>query len=402
MLLLLIVGVFAFHDKLIGAIELYSKEGFAGVYYRIKDKIPSASPNVAWITSPPQSLGLDEAKLNEFRDMLLTSNTHALIIVRNNRIGYEYYAPPWGPNVRHSTAALSKTLTGAMLLLVMLNDGKIGLDEPLREYIPVWRNDPLRQNITAHHIVTHSSGIEDVDFTEEHSGWKKAYLDNPDKRFQYAIETAPVLFDAGTQFEYSGVGYYALAYAFGTALRGSDLRNLRQILRDRIMLPLGIPDHDWSVSYDKIYEVDGMPLIAIGSGGVYTPRAIARIGQLLLDNGSWNGKQLIDKRWTDLMMRYGGLPAVRSKDSKSPATGIGLWLNCDRFWRSLPLDAVIGIGGGGHQILLVIPSLDLVVVRTGGSLTDNFWRDADVVFFAPLLAAVINPNVQVNQETCTS
>jgi hypothetical protein len=74
-----------------------------------------------------------------------------------------------------------------------------------------------------------------------------------------------------------------------------------------------------------------------------------------------------------------------------PPTGIGLWVNSDGFWPSLPRDAAVG-QGAGHQILLVVPSLDLVVVRLGKLLgkddfQGDYWRALEPALFQPLMAA---------------
>jgi CubicO group peptidase (beta-lactamase class C family) len=398
-LLIVAVAAILLRDSLIGAIELYNTEGTAGIYYRLKDKIPGASPNVTWETSTAPSLGLDESKLDALRDSLIKFDTKALIFVRNNRIGYEYYAPEQSPNRKHYTSSMTKLVAGAMLLQVALSDEQIGMDDPLHRYIPAWTEDPVRQNITARHIITHSSGIENVDFKVKHTDWKQGYFDNPGERFQGAMTIAPIRFAPGSQYEYSGVGFYALAYALGVAMRDSEVRDFKLILRDRIMRPLGIPDHDWSVSYEESYEIDDMPLIAIGSGGAYTPRAVARIGQLLLNGGNWDGQQLIDKRWADAMLRYGESPKNWLEESLSPPTGIAVWLNCNGFWSSLPRDAVIA-HGGGHQLLLIIPSYDLVVVRMGNALSDGMWNDIETAFFAPLMAALSEPAYPSGVQSC--
>jgi len=79
---------------------------------------------------------MDGAKLDALRQDLAARGTKALLIIRHDRIVYEWYAPDHGPERRHYTASLAKALVGGMSLLVALNDGRIGADAPAWKYIP--------------------------------------------------------------------------------------------------------------------------------------------------------------------------------------------------------------------------------------------------------------------------
>jgi len=401
---IIVSGAVLFRDRIANAIALYEDEGSAGIWYKIKDALPLATPNVTWKTATPESAGIDGEKLQTLSAQLAGKGTHAFIVVRGNKIVHEYYGPNQQADKPHFIAAMGKLVTASMAVSLNIADHRMSLDEPLRDYIPAWNSNLQKYPITVRHILTHSSGIENVSFTKEHEGWKQVYLKNPERRFELVVNDIPVSFKPGSRYEYSGVGFYSLAYALGKSLADAPETNVRQLLRHRLMTPLGIPSHDWSISYNESYAIDGMQLYAIGSGGSYTPRALARIGQLLLNGGRWNDRQLIPASIVQSVLSFGASPPHHSPQEANPAAGLGLWLNCDGYWPSLPADAAVA-AGGGHQILLIIPSLDLVAVRLGKPLGEDrwegdYWKALGKNLLNPLIAAVRERNPPLPNVSC--
>jgi CubicO group peptidase (beta-lactamase class C family) len=288
---------------------------------------------------------------------------------------------------------MAKALVASLTIAAALDLDVIGLDDPAAEYISEWENDPDRAEITLLDLATHSAGIKDVYFgggTEPDAGWQGVYYHNPDQRFRMAITAAPIEFLPGTRYSYSGVGYYALAYALGQALRGANSPDVRALLRERIMGPAGIPSSDWSISYGTSHSIDGMQLYAIGSGGMYSARAVARIGQLMLNQGSWHGDRILSEQSVRSVTSYHDTPRPpRATGEPEPLPALGWWINSDGVWPSVPTDAYVGVGAN-HQILLVVPCLDLVAVRLGGSLGEThwgsgFWYEMQKHFLKPLM-----------------
>ena len=100
-------------------------------------------------------------------------------------------------------------------------------------------------------LAFHTAGIDDVDFFKGMkgtlTGWKKEYYDNESQRFKFAVERVPMLFEPGTKEKYSGIGYYALAYAVTKSLQGSPYTSIYDLFRRRITEPLGLPTISWSI-----------------------------------------------------------------------------------------------------------------------------------------------------------
>jgi hypothetical protein len=159
------------------------------------------------------------------------------------------------------------------------------------------------------------------------------------------------------------------------------------------MRPIGAPDAGWSAGYGQTFEVDGLPLVAAWGGGAYTPRAAARIGRLVLREGDWDGTRILSKEAVRQVTTSAGLPGD---------CGMGWWTNAGGRYSKLPKDAVWG-AGAGDQILLVMPSLNLIMVRNGGTLVPPpksadkndvfalFHDERTKVLFDPLVEAVTAP-----------
>ncbi|MCZ6795229.1 MAG: serine hydrolase [Planctomycetota bacterium] len=356
-----------------------------------------ASPEPAkfeWQTAAPESVGMSRAALDRLREELSRRKTKTLLVIRGERIVYEWYAQGYRRTTRHTTASLAKALVGGTTLALALGDGRLRPDDRAAKYVPAWRGEPGKSKITVRHLATHSSGIEDAESPGkshgELTGWKGAFWKRSPDPFSIARDRAPLIFEPGTRFAYSNPGMAMLAYAVTASLREAPQRDLRSLLRERIMKPLGVPDDEWSVGYGRTYHVDGLPLVANWGGGGYSANAVARVGRLFLRRGDWQGRQLIPRETVELVLRDAGTPTPERvpPEGPFPRSGLGWYVNSDGVWRDVPRDAFAG-AGAGNQVLIVVPSLDLIVVRGGGQLeAGNFWGGLETYLFNPVVRAI--------------
>jgi CubicO group peptidase (beta-lactamase class C family) len=358
---------------------------------------PAGAAVFDWSTADPESQGMSSVRLEALWKDLRSRRTTALLIVRNDRIVHESYAAGQGPAKIHGAASLAKAVVAGLSLAVALTDGRIALDDRAALYVPAWKDDPLKSRITIRQLGSHSSGLEDAEQDllphAKLTGWKGDFwkaLPPPNDPFTIARDRVPVLFQPGTRLQYSNPAVAMLTYAVTASLRDAPRNDIRTLLRDRMMRPIGVPDREWSAGYSKTYEVDGLPLVASWGGGGYTARALARIGRLVLRGGDWDGVRILSQEAVRQMTTSAGLPG---------ACGMGWWTNGAGRYANLPRDAAWG-AGAGDQVLLVVPSLDLIMVRNGETLApppksadpaDNFAMYHDErtrILFDPLIAAV--------------
>ncbi len=304
----------------------------------------------------------------------------------------EWYAPGWDANRPHGTASMAKALVGGMSLAVAMSDGRISPDDPASKYIAGWRADPLKSKITIRQLATHTSGISDAEEEgiahDQLPGWKGDFWKRTPDPFSIALHSAPVLFEPGTQNAYSNPGMAALSYAITASLDGGDIRTM---LKERVLDPLGVPERDWSIGYGRAYEVDGLKLYANWGGATFTARAAARVAELMMLQGKWNGRELIRRDVVKKVLSDQGMPhPSRTATDPAPASGLAWYTNVDGIWPAAPRDTFAG-AGASHQIVIAAPSLDLIVVRNGDALDDpasGFWGPVYELVLKPLMEAV--------------
>ena len=336
-----------------------------------------------WESTLPENAGFSSEKLNAMRDTLAKHKTTSILVIRNDKVILEWYANGWDLNKQHGTASLAKALVGGMSLVLALNDGKMKVDDLVCKYIPEWKNYPQKSKITIRELATHTSGVEDAELSDQDiadarargieikdqhmdiPGWKGKFWRKEPDPFTISRDQAPVAFEPGTSYQYSNPGMAILSYAVTASYRGTRYKDIRKLLHDRIYQPIGIKDDEWQIGYGKTYEVDGLGLVANWGGGSFTPRAVARIGRLMLNKGNWDGNQLIDSSWVKQMVKYAGMPISPGAEKElSPASGLAWYTNFDGVWSHAPRDLFLG-SGAGNQTLIVIPSMNLIVVRNG-------------------------------------
>ena len=237
----------------------------------------------------------------------------------------------------------------------------------------------------------------------------------PNDPFTLARDKAPVVLSPGTSYHYSNPGMAMMSYVITAAIQKTPWKDVWTLLRERVMRPIGVPDDEWSVGYGQTFAVDGLPLVATWGGSECSARAVARVGRLLLRGGNWEGEQVLAedpvRQVTNNvgMHGIGGIgwysankgPWLKPAGSKDdPPPGIGWRSTPAGPWEKLPKDAFWGLGAG-HNVMIVVPSLRLIVIRNGedmigwintpGSTVDMSERWGHMVYdvvFSPLMDAV--------------
>lgn len=350
-----------------------------------------------WHRGSPESQGFSAARIDALQQGLAARSTKALLVIRNDTIVCEWYASGQDANTRFGTASLAKALVGGVSFAVVMSDGRIGLDDAAAKLIPQWRDDPRKSHITLRQLGSHTSGIEDAEADnkphDQLTGWKGDFwkhLAVPDDPFTISRDRAPLVFEPGTEMRYSNPGIALLTYCVTASIREAPDKDIRSLLRDRVLRPIGVPDAEWSAGYGKSSIVDGLPLVGSWGGAAFTARAAARVGRLMLRGGDWDGKRILSAQAVRLTTSDVGTPGP---------CGIGWWSNNEGDCAKLPRDAFFG-SGAGHQILLVIPSLNLIVVRFGATLAEtghnprDFHEPYRLYLFEPLIEALIAPQVK--------
>jgi len=357
--------------------------------------LPVGAQAFDWQVASPEDHGMSSAQLEDMVAGLQKHRTKTLVVIRNDRIVCEWYADGFSRNRVHYTASLAKAIVGGVSLALAIDDGLISPDDPASKYVPSWRDDPLKSKITVRHLATHYSGIEDAEQDglphNKLPGWKGEFWRRDPNPFLNARDDAPVISEPGRESHYSNPGMAMLSYCVTAALQDAPESDIRTLLRRRVMEPIGVPAGEWSMGYGKVYPLDGLPLCANWGGGGYSPNAVARIGRLMLRRGNWDGKRLLSEETVALVTADARMPVQTSPERLAVRSGLCWWLNTDGAMPGVPRDMFAG-SGAGNQVLIVIPSLDLIVVRNGSQLDPaGFWEGIEEHLLNPLMQAITDP-----------
>jgi len=322
-------------------------------------------------------------------------NTRAFVVLVDGRTVFEAYERCHGPFTPHYTASAAKALVGGLVAALALDSAWIDLDAPAATLIPALEAREDVGPVTLRHLGTHASGFDEASVGDEYGpglpGWKGRFWSAPETSWQVALTETPVRFESGTQYLYSNPAMAILGYSLSSALAPHTDVGLDHVLREGIMQPAGIADDEWSISDHRSYPMDGLSLYRIGGGGEFSARALTALGQLLLDEGRAGDRQLVSPESLAAVTTYAGTPPLTTLKG-NPAPGIGWHTNAAGTFPSLPDDAFLA-AGAEHQVLLIVPSAGLVVVRNGGSLGGpkwgpGYWSRLEAEIFAPVMSAL--------------
>jgi CubicO group peptidase (beta-lactamase class C family) len=306
----------------------------------------------SWPRAAPADAEVDESALRRLDSAVPTQypDLLALLVARDGRLVFERYYNGAGPDDRFDLQSVTKTVVST-LVGIAAGDGRLSVDEPLRRVFP-------DQIAAARDTRIRAMPLRDL--LRMTSGWDDT---NP-AEFAFAIDPVRVLLGRrladrpGRRFAYDNGSYHLLSAAV-TAATG---KRASAYARERLWGPMHVTDAPWQ-------EDDAG--LSLGPGGLYLhARDLAKLGHLFLHGGRWGDRQLVPERY----VREATKPQSEGGPPGGTRYGYGWWIT------SSPRGyEAIGYGG---QILLVVPSLDLVVV----ALTDVAGQ-TDV---GSLLFAVVN------------
>jgi CubicO group peptidase (beta-lactamase class C family) len=296
-------------------------------------------------TIAEDSQGALEALLG--RDTANGEQTRALVIAHRGAIVAEAYAGNFDTNTPILGWSMGKSVTAILVGQLEYQDK---LDISDRQLFAAWQDDQ-RGEITLEQLLQMSSGLE---FSEEYTPGSDStrMLAAASSAAGVALEK-PLLFNPGEHFSYSSGTTNLLARLVHDSL-GEKTQATVDLIYQQLFSPLGMRHF--------LMELDpsGVP---VGSSYVYgSARDWARLGQLMLAGGQLNGQRLLSKDWVTRA-------STPNTSQNEPRYGYQFWLNdggSELRWPSLPRDAYAMLGHRG-QVVMIIPSQEVVVVRLGWS-----------------------------------
>lgn len=313
-------------------------------YFPQKPEFPQPDgKETHFLRTAPESEGVSSGMLASMIEDLAVrerGDIHQLMVLRNGRVLCECSFSPYQRGVWHITHSMCKSVTG-MAVGLLISEGKLSLDDSVAEIFGKRRNILglfKKKNITVKHLLTMSSGVV---FNESGavSGdeWVKGYLES-------SIHGTP-----GKSFEYNSMNSYILS-AIITEITGETMMDY---LKPRLWEPLGITRVFWECCPQGITK---------GGWGLFLrTEDAAKLGQLYLQKGEWDGRQIIPVEWVE---------ASTTKWMDTPeeleAFGYGYQVWMDARPGSFNFNGMLG------QNVLVYPDMNMVVAINAGS--DDFFQ----------------------------
>jgi CubicO group peptidase (beta-lactamase class C family) len=269
----------------------------------------------------------------------------AFLVAQNGKLLHETYFAPYTEASRTNSFSMAKTITTMQVGLAVQQGLIPSFDTPITHFLPEFKGRVWGEKATISQLSAMKAGH---DWTEN---YKLPF--NVTTDLYYGTDAEKLVLkqgferEPGTQYEYSSGSTQLLGVMLKRAIQAKNPpSNISEHLSQSLWQPLGMEK-------DAIYTLD-RPSAEGGMERTYccifaTPRDYAKLGQLLLQDGQWGGKQLLDKAFIERMR----------KPDLQPYYGHSLWMD----WTyKHPFYLLQGHQG---QYVIVVPSLQLVVVRVG-------------------------------------
>ncbi|HHY6927172.1 TPA: serine hydrolase domain-containing protein [Burkholderia ambifaria] len=333
------------------------------------DAAPAAPP--AGIDTRKLHIALDRAF--DEPDPARLRRTRAVVVLWRGHVIAERYAPGFTADTPLPGWSMTKTVTAA-LAGVLVAQHKLSPDASA--LLPEWRGSgDARAAITLDELLRMTSGLEfNEDYDDPLSDVAVMLFTQPDTaRFASA---KPLAAQPGTQWYYSSGTSAIVARVMREALGGTEADYLA-FPRRALFEPLGMRS--------AVFEPDAAGTLGSPSYLYASAHDWARFGQLLLQDGVWNGQRLLPEGWVRYLTRA-------TPQSTHQEFGAHLWVKVpepfndrDPHASAMPADAFHAVGHEG-QFVSVVPSRELVVVRLGLSRPESAWNHE--AFLARVLDAV--------------
>ena len=336
------------------------------------EAVPGATGAAALPAASPSAI--PAAALDGAVAYVADRNSTALIVWHNGAIVHEKYFAGYGPDSLINAKALAKPLTSIIVGRAIAQGFIKSLDQPAADFITEWQDDAERRKITIRHLLGMRSGLlpQDFDATEAESVLQRAYL-HP-RHEDVLIHEYPLTHAPGSRYEYSN----ANAELIAPIIERATGQRYATYLGTALLQPLGAAGGTIWVN-----RPGGM---AHSGCCIQLPaHSWLRLATLLLQDGVWDGQRLLPE---------GYVGDMRTADALNPHAGLGVWIAGEYVERRGPLNPAIPLGqtyhsapyladdlflfdGNGNQVVYIVPSRDLVILRTGGfPAQDKGWDNS--------------------------
>jgi CubicO group peptidase (beta-lactamase class C family)/acetyl esterase/lipase len=293
--------------------------------------------------STPEAEGVSAESINRFIEAIMKSKheLHSLMVVRHGKVVAETWVSPYRADLKHTMYSCSKSFTATAIGFAVA-EKRLTVNDKVISFFPNDLPDtvsPNLANLRVKDLLSMSVG-QDIDATGPvvtSDNWVRAFF------------KVPIVHEPGTKFLYNSAATYMLS-AIVQKLTGEKVVDY---LKPRLFEPLGISDIDW--------EIDPQGISVGGWGLRLKTEDMAKFGQLFLQKGKWQGKQILSAAWVE---EASNLKIIQDPNAPQSRRDSSDWLQGYGYqmWRSRH-NSYRGDGAFG-QYILVLPEQDAVIAIT--------------------------------------
>jgi CubicO group peptidase (beta-lactamase class C family) len=314
--------------------------------------------------------GLNPTLLAEMVDKIsleFYKGVHSILILKNNKLVFEEYFYEYNMDSLHELRSATKSFVSALTGKAIEKGFITDINNPVLSYFPDYNpahNSPLKQQITIAHLLTNQSGL-DCDISNEKS-------EGNETKMGYSNDWVKFTLDLPMSDVPGGKGMYCSGnvITLGKIIELSTRMPLARFADENLFQPLSISKFAWNFKPDQSSSEDFCQLHL-------RPRDMAKLGLVYMNEGKWNGKQVISANWIKTSL---------TKHSLVGNVNYGyLWWLKYLNSNGTRYDGMAAQGNGGQRIFM-FPKQDLVVVTTGGNY--NAQSPADELISKYILASI--------------
>ena len=324
------------------------KKEFPGLLHLKESEYSYSQPENLHDGLPVSSLKkmkMDENLLTEMVNKIQKGEygkVNSVLILRKGKLVFEKYFDGFYTNDLHALMSATKSIS-SILIGIAVDKGLIkSINQKLLNYYPEYRNkiDHTWNDVTIQNILTMTTGLDISE--EKYEDFRLRRNDIIQSTLEQKFKFLP-----GEKFVYLSPPVNLLA---GVLIQATG-ESVQKFAEENLFNPLGITGYKWPNFKKNNYPLMDGSLCLI-------PRDMAKIGQMILDEGKWNNKQIVSRKWIE--------------ESTSPKINVDKIMDYGYLWwriksQSKPgLNAVFANGLGGQHII-VVPDLSLVIVTTGSN-----------------------------------
>ncbi|MHA2068097.1 MAG: serine hydrolase domain-containing protein, partial [Candidatus Thorarchaeota archaeon] len=327
-------------------------------------------PTNEWRNATPAEHGVDQSYLEAMMENIEDQDHYidSVIVVRDGYIIWEKYPSSFSPTLLHMIQSCTKSFTST-LIGVAIQEGFIdNVSQKMLEFFPgriIDNLDSRKENITLYHMLTMSEGMHwtELEYPYDDERNTLGQMWEATDAIQHILDQ-PMVRDPGDEWHYNS----GMSILLGAVLEEATGQDVESFAEEYLFDKIGIDNYLWHyMPRSGVLHTDG--------GLFLTARDMARLGYLMLNNGTWDGEQIVSEEWV--------AEATRAHFDTGWFYGYGYQ------WWTLPNIGVYTATGHYEQKIYIAPEHDLVVVFTA-NIADEAPHPTDSLLSSFILPAIIS------------